>query len=170
MLRQYIQRFIQVRNTIPGISLAAVIMAFSEGVTNKRLVGKLETHNMETVSELFALADKYTWEAEADARVESWGAPEEPPARDGPKPIVKANKQKAAVILATEGHPKPPPRGNPAGGERKPAPPRQDGGKWCELHRTDRHDLTECRLVNDLMANHQRGRDEHRHDDRGDRD
>jgi hypothetical protein len=33
-------------------------MAFSEGVTNKRLVGKLETHKMETVSELFALAVK----------------------------------------------------------------------------------------------------------------
>jgi len=43
MLWQYIQRFSQVRNTIPCISLAAVIMAFSEGVTNKRLVGKLET-------------------------------------------------------------------------------------------------------------------------------
>jgi hypothetical protein len=33
-------------------------MTFSEGVTNKRLVGKMETHNVETVSELFALADK----------------------------------------------------------------------------------------------------------------
>ena len=38
-------------------------MAFSEGVTNNRLVGKLETHNEEIVSELFALADKYTREA-----------------------------------------------------------------------------------------------------------
>ena len=44
-MRQYIQRFNQVRNTIPRISPAAVIMAFSEGVTNKRLVDKLETHN-----------------------------------------------------------------------------------------------------------------------------
>ena len=52
------QRFGQVRNTIPCISLAAIIMTFSEGVTNKRLVGKMETHNVETVSELFALADK----------------------------------------------------------------------------------------------------------------
>ena len=42
-LRQYIQCFSQVRNTIPCISPTAVIMAFSEGVTNKRLVGKLET-------------------------------------------------------------------------------------------------------------------------------
>ena len=50
-------------------------MAFSEGVTNKRLVGKLETNNMETVSELFALADKYALEAEAYARVKHRGAP-----------------------------------------------------------------------------------------------
>ena len=57
-LRQYIQSFSQVRNTIPRISPAAIIMAFSEGVTNKQLVGKLETHNVETVSELFALAEK----------------------------------------------------------------------------------------------------------------
>ena len=72
MLRQYIQRFSQVRNTIPHISPAAIIMAFSEGITNKRLVGKLETHNVETISELFGLEDKYAWEAEAYARVERW--------------------------------------------------------------------------------------------------
>ena len=57
-LRQYIQCFSQAHNTIPYISPATVIMAFSEGVTNKQLVGKLETHNVETVSELFTLVDK----------------------------------------------------------------------------------------------------------------
>jgi hypothetical protein len=30
-------------------------MAFSEGDTNKCLLGKLEMHNVETVAELFAL-------------------------------------------------------------------------------------------------------------------
>jgi hypothetical protein len=127
-------------------------MAFREGVTNKRLVGKLETHNVETISQLFALADKYAWEAEAHARVERQGAPEESPARDGPKPGAKANKRKAATILAAEGCPRQPPRGNLAGGDRKPAPPRRDDDKWCELHSTDRHDLSKCRLVKDLVA------------------
>lgn len=42
-LRQYIHRFSQVRNTIPRISLAVVIMAFTEGVINKRLARKLDT-------------------------------------------------------------------------------------------------------------------------------
>ena len=145
-------------------------MAFSEGVTNKWLVGKMETHNMEIVSELFALADKYAREAEAHAKVERRGAPEETPAHDGPKPNAKANKRKAAAILAMEGHPRQPPRGNLTGGDRKPAPPRQDGDKWCELHSTDRHDLTECRLVKDLTARGQRGRDDRQHDDRDDQD
>ena len=39
-----------------------------------------------------------------------------------------------------------------------------------ELHYTDRHDLTECRLVKDLAAERQRGRDDHRRDDRDDRE
>ena len=56
------------------------------------MVGKLETHNVETVFELFALADKYTWEAEAYTRVKRRGAPEDPLARDGPKLGAKANK------------------------------------------------------------------------------
>ena len=40
-------------------------MAFSEGVTNKRLVGKMDTHNVETVS--------------------SRDAPEDPPEGEAPK-------------------------------------------------------------------------------------
>jgi hypothetical protein len=144
-------------------------MAFSEGVTNKQLVGKLETHNVETVSELFALADKCARNVEAHARVKHRGATEEPPARDRPKPGVKTNKRKAAAVLAAEGRLKLP-KENPTGGERRPAPACQDGGKWCELHHTDRHDLTECRLIKDLATNHLRGRDERRRDDRGDHD
>jgi hypothetical protein len=56
--------------------------AFNEGVTNKQFVGKLETHNVETVSVLFVLEDKYTREAEEYARFECQGAPEELPMRD----------------------------------------------------------------------------------------
>ena len=44
-------------------------MAFSEGFSNKLLVGKLETHNVETVSKLFVLADKCACESEVHARV-----------------------------------------------------------------------------------------------------
>ena len=71
MLRQYIQHFSKVCNTIHRTLPTAIILAFSEGVTNKQLVGKLET-----ISELFALADKYAREAEAHTRVERRGVPE----------------------------------------------------------------------------------------------
>ena len=33
-------------------------MAFSEGVTNKRHVGKLKTHNVKIVAKIFTLVDK----------------------------------------------------------------------------------------------------------------
>ena len=46
-----------------------------------------------------------------------------------------------------------------------PAPPSWDGDKWCELHSTDRHDLTECRLAKDLAVRRQRGREDRRSDD-----
>jgi hypothetical protein len=133
-------------------------MAFSEEVTNKRFVGKLETHNVETVSELFALADKGARESEAHARVERRGAPEDPPEGETPRLGAKKNKRKAAAVLAAEGHPKP-----QAGG--KTAGEGTDGGKWCELHRTNYHDLTECRLVKDLAAERRKDRDNRRRDD-----
>lgn len=44
-------------------------MAFAEGITDKRLAGKLEIHNVETVAELFALADNYAREGKAQTRV-----------------------------------------------------------------------------------------------------
>lgn len=100
-------------------------MAFSEGVTNKRLLGKLETHNIETVVELFALADKCTWEAEAQSHNERRGAPEESasPARG----ICKKNKWKAVAALAAEGRDKPPTRKAPRGG------PLRAGGGFQKL-------------------------------------
>ena len=52
--------------------------------------------------------------------------------------------------------------------KRKPTPLRQDDDKWCEIHSTNRHDLTECRLVKDLAAQRQRGRDDRCPDDRDD--
>ena len=82
LLRQYIQHFSWVRNTIPRISLAAIIMAFSEGVTSKWLVGNLETQNVEIVAELFTLVDKCTRETEAaQSQVKRRSIPEEPVSR-----------------------------------------------------------------------------------------
>ncbi|RLM54333.1 hypothetical protein C2845_PM10G11850 [Panicum miliaceum] len=54
-------------------------------------------------------------------------------------------------------------RSNPLQADHTPLVPVKKGaGKWCEIHRTDRHDLTECRLVKGLAENHQKERGDRR--------
>jgi hypothetical protein len=63
-LRTFISRFTKVRGTIPRISNASIIMAFRQGVRDKKMLEKLATHDVETVPTLFALADKCARAAE----------------------------------------------------------------------------------------------------------
>ena len=110
-------------------------MAFSEGVTNKWLVGKLETHNMETVSELFALADKCACESEAHARVERRGALKDPLEGEAPMLGAKKNKRKAATVLAAEGRPKPQVGDKPAGEGKAPTTTTSPSAAWSRTWR-----------------------------------
>jgi hypothetical protein len=57
-LRAFISRFTKVRGTIPRISDASIIMAFRQEVRDEKMLEKLATHQVETVTTLFALADK----------------------------------------------------------------------------------------------------------------
>jgi hypothetical protein len=57
-LRAFISRFTKVRGTIPRIFDASIITAFRQGVRDKKMLEKLATHDVETVTTLFALADK----------------------------------------------------------------------------------------------------------------
>jgi hypothetical protein len=57
-LRAFITRFTKVRKTIPCISDASIITAFRQGVHDEKMLEKLATHDVETVTTLFALADK----------------------------------------------------------------------------------------------------------------
>jgi hypothetical protein len=54
----FISRFTKVRGTIPRISDASIITAFRQGVRDKKMLEKLATHDVETVTTLFTLADK----------------------------------------------------------------------------------------------------------------
>jgi hypothetical protein len=54
----FISCFTKVRGTIPRISGASIIMALRQGVRDENMLEKLATHDVETVSTLFALADK----------------------------------------------------------------------------------------------------------------
>jgi hypothetical protein len=66
-LRAFISRFTKVRGTIPRISDASIITAFRQGVRDKKMLEKLATHDVETVTTLFTLADKCARAAEGRA-------------------------------------------------------------------------------------------------------
>jgi hypothetical protein len=63
-LRTFISRFTKVRGTIPRISDASIIRAFRQGVRDEKMLEKLATHDVETVTTLFALTDKCARAAE----------------------------------------------------------------------------------------------------------
>jgi hypothetical protein len=66
-LRAFISRFTKVRGTIPCISNASIITAFRQRVHDEKMLEKLATHDVETVTTLFALADKCARAAEGRA-------------------------------------------------------------------------------------------------------
>jgi hypothetical protein len=66
-LRAFISRFTKVRVTIPRISDASIITAFCQGVREEKMLEMLATHDVETVTTLFALADKCARAAEGQA-------------------------------------------------------------------------------------------------------
>jgi hypothetical protein len=56
-LRAFISRFTKVRGIIPRISDASIITAFRQGVRDEKMLEKMATHDVETVTTLFALAE-----------------------------------------------------------------------------------------------------------------
>ena len=66
-LRAFISHFTKVRGTIPQISDASVITAFCQEVRDKKMLEKLATHEVESVTSLFSLADKCAMAAEGRA-------------------------------------------------------------------------------------------------------
>jgi hypothetical protein len=79
-LRAFISRFTKVRGTIPCISDASIITAFRQGVRDEKMLEKLATHDVETVTTLFALADKcaraaegHAWPSEPQTEVSQMG-------------------------------------------------------------------------------------------------
>ena len=66
-LRALISRFTKVRGTIPRISNTSIITAFRQGVRDEKMLEKLVTHEVESVTTLFSLADKCARDAEGRA-------------------------------------------------------------------------------------------------------
>jgi hypothetical protein len=90
-LRTFISRFTRERGTISRISGASIITAFLQGVRDEKMLEKLATHDMETVTMLFALADKCARAAEGRA----WhSAPQTGVARTGGSGAVSQDDKK----------------------------------------------------------------------------
>jgi hypothetical protein len=94
-LRSFIQRFSQVRNTIPRISNASVVVAFRQGVRDEKMLEKLATHNIQDVSTLFSLADKCARASKGRA----WHSPAAPASKEVSKPNAGTSAQGVHVMF-----------------------------------------------------------------------
>jgi hypothetical protein len=88
-LHSFVLRFSQVRNTIPHISNASVVVTFRQGVRDEKMLEKLTIHDVQDVSTLFSLADKCAKAVEGHA----WHSPATQAAKGESKPSAGAQAQ-----------------------------------------------------------------------------
>jgi hypothetical protein len=145
----FISRFTKVRGTIPHISDASIITAFRQGVRDKKMLEKLATHDVETVTMLFTLADKCARAAEGRAwhlapqtgvtQTGGSGATTQGGGKKKKKNRGHDRPQSSAPIVVAA-----------AGGwdERGKRPQQQgsDSGS-CPVHPNSRHSALECREI-----------------------
>jgi hypothetical protein len=162
-LRSFIQRFSQVRNTIPCISNASVVVSFRQGVRDEKMLEKLATHDVQDVSALLSLTDKCVKATEGRA----WHSPAAQAAKGESKPSAGAQAQgggndkkkkkkaggnqplagapTAAAVAAGGG------RGGPRGDKRPHQPSNSNNGSMkCPVHNSTRHTASECREIKKL--------------------
>nr|CAE05030.2 OSJNBa0044M19.17 [Oryza sativa Japonica Group]CAE05529.2 OSJNBa0053B21.3 [Oryza sativa Japonica Group] len=177
-LHSYIQRFCQVRNTIPCIPAHAVIYAFRGGVRHNRMLEKIASKEPQTTAELFQLADRVARKEEAwtwNSSGSGVAAPAAPgsAARSGRRD--RRRKKRSAYfddeghVLAVEGASRATRKGRPASDRKKEAgaPSRErPTGKWCSVHNTSLHDLADCRAVKSLAERTRKWEEERRQERR----
>jgi hypothetical protein len=151
-LRAFISRFTRVWGTIPRITDASIITAFCQGVRDEKMLEKLATHDVETITTLLALADKCTRAAEGRA----WhSTPQTVVAQMGGSGAVAQdgkNKKKK-----NRGHEKPHSAAlvvvAATGGQnernKRPRPQRGNSGS-CPVHPNGGHNAAECREIIEL--------------------
>nr|CAH67900.1 OSIGBa0115K01-H0319F09.6 [Oryza sativa] len=129
-LRSYIQRFCQVRNTIPCIPAHAVIYAFRGGVRHNRMLEKIASKEPQTTAELFQLADRvarkeeaWTWNPSGSGVAASAapGSAARTGRRDRRKKKRSAHSDDEGHVLAVEGASRATRKGRPATDKKKEA-------------------------------------------------
>nr|AAT81661.1 putative retrotransposon protein [Oryza sativa Japonica Group]ABF97633.1 retrotransposon protein, putative, unclassified [Oryza sativa Japonica Group] len=173
-LRSYIQRFCQVRNTIPCIPAHAVIYAFRGGVRHNRMLEKIASKEPQTTAQLFELADRvarkeeaWTWNSSGSgvAAPAAPGSAARSGRRDRRRKKGSARSDDEGHVLAVEGASRAPRKGRPASDKKKEAgaPSRErPTGKWCTVHNTSLHDLADCRAVKSLAERTRKWEEEKR--------
>ena len=149
--------FTKVRGTIPRISDASIITAFRQGVRDEKMLEKLATHEVESVTTLFSLADKCARAAEGRA----WhSAPQDGDAKAGGSGATAqggGKKKKNKNWSRGKSHPAgpvvaaaAPAAAAAAGGQnahgKRPRPQGGSGGS-CPVHPTARHSAADCREI-----------------------
>jgi hypothetical protein len=148
-LQAFISRFTKVRGTIPRITDASIITTFRQGVHDEKMLEKLATHDVETFTTLFALAEKCAraakgraWHSVPQTRVAQTG---------GSGAIAQDDKKKKKK---KRGHEKPPSTAPivaaaTGGRNERNKHPRPQGGNngSCPMHHNSRHCAAECREI-----------------------
>jgi hypothetical protein len=149
----FISRFTKVRGTIPRISDASIITAFRQGVRDEKMLEKLATHDVETVTTLFALADKCARAAEGRA----WhSAPQTGAAQmGGSGAVAQDGKKKKKKNRGSERPSSAAPVVTAATGGRnernkRPRPQRGNSGS-CPVHPNSCHSVVECCEIIELV-------------------
>jgi hypothetical protein len=152
-LRAFISRFTKVRGTIPRIFDASIITAFRQGVRDEKMLEKLATRDVETVTTLFALADKCAraaegraWHSTPQTRVAQAGG-SDAVTQDGKKKKKKnrghEKPHSAALVVAAV-------TGSRNKRNKRPRPQKGNSGS-CPIHPNSRHSVVECREIIELV-------------------
>jgi hypothetical protein len=150
-LRAFISRFTKVRGTIPRISDASIIIAFRQGVRDEKMLEQLATHDVETITTLFALADKCAraaegraWHSTPQAGVAQMGGSGAVSQYDKNKKKNRGHERPSSdapvVAAATRGRNK---------CNKRPRSQRGNSGS-CAMHPNSRHNAAECREIIEL--------------------
>src|SRR4051812_45877323 len=162
-LRKYIQRFSRVHRNIPDVHPAAVISAFHQNVRNRRMREEMAMTMIRDVSELYALADKCARAEEGrklpgeDAGAGESDSDDAAPAKKSQRRSNRRKNRKEVHAVEESGKEAPAKQTQAGGSGKEPAPvaaaDKQDGSdkKYCKIHRTKGHDLSNCKRVEYLV-------------------